>query len=187
MVSEEEARKAFAAVSGRNKNEKKAVKPHKRRDMAMEQQDVTLHPPKPVCYVVDGYNIINSWSSLKTLPLHDARQELIRILSSYQGYLGCRMILVFDGWRVPDNPGSRNMRGALEVVYTRAGQTADAYIEKLVSVLRNEYQLHVATSDGLIQNSVLTKGARRISARELELAIERSAVIPEEYRQHGHD
>ena len=79
------------------------------------------------------------------------------------------------------------MRGALEVVYTRAGQTADAYIEKLVSVLRNEYQLHVATSDGLIQNSVLTKGARRISARELELAIERSAVIPEEYRQHGHD
>ena len=40
---------------------------------------------------------------------------------------------------------------------------------------------------GLIQNSVLTKGARRISARELELAIERSAVIPEEYRQHGHD
>ncbi len=87
----------------------------------------------------------------------------------------------------PDNPGSRNMRGALEVVYTRAGQTADAYIEKLVSVLRNEYQLHVATSDGLIQNSVLTKGAKRISARELELAIERSAVIPEEYRQHGHD
>lgn len=187
VVSEEEARKAFAAVSGRNKNEKKTVKPHKRRDMAMEQQDVTLHPPKPVCYVVDGYNIINSWSSLKTLPLHDARQELIRILSSYQGYLGCRMILVFDGWRVQDNPGSRNMRGALEVVYTRAGQTADAYIEKLVSVLRNEYQLHVATSDGLIQNSVLTKGARRISARELELAIERSAVIPEEYRQHGHD
>lgn len=183
VVSEEEARKAFAAVSGRNRNEKKAVQPKKRKEMPMDQQDVTLRPPKPVCYVVDGYNIINSWGSLKSLPLHDARQELIRILSSYQGYLGCRMILVFDGWRVQGNPGSHANRGSLEVVYTKAGQTADAYIEKLVAVLKNEYQLHVATSDGLIQNSVLTKGARRISARELELAIERSAVIPEEYRR----
>ena len=183
VVSDEEARKAFAAVSGRNRNEKKAVHPRKRREMSMDQQDVTLNPPKPVCYVVDGYNIINSWSSLKNLPLHDARQELIRILSSYQGYLGCRMILVFDGWLVQGNPGSRQNRGSLEVVYTRAGQTADAYIEKLVAVLHRDCQLHVATSDGLIQNSVLTKGARRISARELELAVERSAVIPEEYRR----
>lgn len=181
-ISEEEARKVFNAISGRNRNEKKQVRPRKKKQMPMDEEKVVLHPPKPVCYVIDGYNIINSWDDLKRLPLQDARRELIRILSSYQGYLGCRMIAVFDGWWVQGNPGSREARGSLEVVYTKAGQTADAYIEKLVSVLKDEYQLHVATSDGLIQNSVLTKGARRISARELERQIEKSTQIPDRYK-----
>ena len=37
--------------------------------------------------------------------------------------------------------------------------------------MKKKYELSVATSDGLIQNAILANGAKRISARELEIAV----------------
>ena len=171
-VSDDESRRAFERASGQNRNVKKQVVSHKKKDLTREGQPVRIQERKPACMVIDGYNIINSWSRFRSMPLHTAREELIHVLSNYQGYLNERMIVVFDAWKVKDGIGSQERRGALEIVYTRNGQTADAYIEKLASVLNKSHRLTVCTSDGLIQNSVLAKGARRLSARELELSIE---------------
>lgn len=184
-VSDAESRRVFAQSTGRNRNEKKRVIPHKKKDLTADGSQVMVSERKPSCMVIDGYNVINGWDALKGKPLQMSREELITILSNYQGYAGGRMILVFDAWKVKDGIGSQERRGAVEVVYTRAGQTADAYIEKLVSVLQKSYQLTVVTSDGMIQNSVLAKGARRVSVRELERAVtEMDASAREKFPQY---
>ena len=43
--------------------------------------------------------------------------------------------------------------------------------DELCRHMKKKYELSVATSDGLIQNAILANGAKRISARELEIAV----------------
>ena len=84
---------------------------------------------------------------------------------------------MFDGYRKQDNEGSSYKTGGLEVVYTRTGQTADAYIEKLVHDLKQSYAITVATSDALIQNSIFAQGAMRISSRILRQEIDQAKKL----------
>ena len=51
---------------------------------------------------VDGYNVVNSWDILKkekSVSLESARQKLIDILDNYGAINGCKVILVFDGYK----------------------------------------------------------------------------------------
>ena len=58
------------------------------------------------------------------------------------------------------------------MVFTRQKETADHYIERLVSTLdTRQYDVRVATSDGVEQVVVMGRGASRISARELEIDV----------------
>jgi predicted RNA-binding protein with PIN domain len=61
----------------------------------------------------------------------------------------------------------------IEVVYTQQDETADAYIERTVHDLREKYRVTVATSDGLEQQTILSLGALRMSARELRENMEK--------------
>ncbi|MCD7840729.1 MAG: NYN domain-containing protein, partial [Erysipelotrichaceae bacterium] len=129
---------------------------------------------KPTCILVDGYNIIFGWEDLSTLAKADlgaARDRLIDILSNYQGYMQCMMIIVFDAYKVKGNPGSVQQFNNLYIVYTKEAQTADAYIERTTHQLAKDYQIVVATSDNAEQVIVLGHGALRKSARELELEV----------------
>ena len=58
------------------------------------------------------------------------------------------------------------------VVYTKEAETADQYIEKTVHRIGRQYQVTVATSDGLEQVIIMGQGAHRISARGLKKEIE---------------
>ena len=53
------------------------------------------------------------------------------------------------------------------MVFTRHGETADSYIERLVAQTPKYRQVRVATSDGLEQSQVLSTGAVRMTSREL--------------------
>lgn len=55
----------------------------------------------------------------------------------------------------------------MEVVYTSSNLTADAYIECFVADHRKDYDLTVASSDGLIQNTIFAQGANVCPQREL--------------------
>ena len=82
---------------------------------------------------MDGYNIIFAWPELRELAkinLDSARDKLMDILCNYQGYQGCRLILVYDAYKVKDNPGSTMKYHNIEVVYTKEAETADQYIER---------------------------------------------------------
>ena len=58
------------------------------------------------------------------------------------------------------------------MVYTAEGETADAYIESLVAQIGSNYNVRIATSDGLVQLSSLRSGVLRMSARELQQEVE---------------
>ena len=126
---------------------------------------------------MDGYNIIHAWDELKELARADlsaARKALMDILSNYQGFRKCEVIVVFDAYKVKGNPGSVSKYHNIHVVYTKEAETADNYIEKVTYELGRKYQVRVATSDGVEQLIILGHGALRVSARMFRMEIEQA-------------
>ena len=126
--------------------------------------------------IVDGYNVIFAWDTLRELSEHNidsARGKLMDILSNYQGYMNCHLIVVFDGYKVKDNKGERFPYDDIEVVYTKEGETADSHIEKLTHELARKHKVTVVTSDGLEQIVTMGQGAIRMSSRDFKAEVER--------------
>lgn len=121
--------------------------------------------------LVDGYNIINAWPELseevKRVDLSSARDKLIDIMADYSASTGILVIIVFDAHQVDKNIRTNYIINGIEVVYTKEGETADHYIEKIADAIGREEKVRVATSDWIEQQIVMGRGAGRISAREL--------------------
>ncbi len=135
--------------------------------------------PKEYLFV-DGYNIINSWESLKLkkdINLEEARDELIEVLAEYHHYSGIQIILVFDAQFVKRNLGDEIDYKGIKIIYTKEFETADHYIEKILDKVGRIKRIRVATSDWLEQQIILSRGGTRISARELEIEIENKMNI----------
>ena len=133
--------------------------------------------PKKEYLLVDGYNIIFAWEELNELAkasIDAARNKLMDILSNYQGFIGCTLILVFDAYKVKDNQGEVQKYHNIYVVYTKEAETADQYIEKTTHEIGRKYKVTVATSDALEQVIVMGQGAYRISARDFYEEVERT-------------
>lgn len=129
--------------------------------------------------IVDGYNLIFAWDELKKLAqerLDLARGRLMDMLSNYSGFTKAKLVLVFDGYRSPGNPGSKTDYHNIHVAYTKDGETADAYIERLLDEIGKNYSVRVITSDNLIRVSAMRSGVLRTSsgefAKELEWTLE---------------
>ncbi len=147
-----------------------------------EQQPATATPwdtpPQdlgPEYLLVDGYNIIFAWEELKAVAqenLDAARQLLVNLLSNYQGYRQCEVILVFDAYKVRGNPGTVTRAHNIYVVYTKEAETADAYIEKATYEIGKKHRVRVATSDSAEQLIILGHGALRISANTFRAELE---------------
>ena len=133
--------------------------------------------PKKEYLLVDGYNIIFAWEELNELAkasIDAARNKLMDILSNYQGFIGCTLILVFDAYKVKGNQGEVQKYHNIYVVYTKEAETADQYIEKTTHEIGRKYKVTVATSDVLEQVIVMGQGAYRISARDFYEEVERT-------------
>lgn len=103
------------------------------------------------------------------------------MLSNYCGYTKAELVLVFDGYRTPGNPGSRSEHHNIHVAYTKDGETADAYIERVAHEIGRNYTVRVVTSDNLIRLSALRSGVLRTSsgefAGEVEWVLERIGEV----------
>ena len=123
--------------------------------------------------IVDGYNILNfAWPGLMGSGLDAARDKLIDGLHDYAGYTAQYVVAVFDAWKSDRLDRSIEIRGQLTIVFTRRGETADHYIERLCDDKRRlidagKLEVRVATSDLVEQTVIFGRGATRISAREL--------------------
>lgn len=125
--------------------------------------------------LVDGYNIIHAWPELKELAddnMDGARTKLLDILSNYQGIRKCRIIVVFDAYRVQGHREEAGDYYNIHMVFTREAQTADQYIERFAYDNQRRYNITVATSDGLQQLIIRGAGSALLSARELKIEID---------------
>ena len=146
--------------------------------VSSQKETVRYRPGKPrkeEYLLVDGYNIVFAWEDLRELAkenIHAACDKLMDILSNYQGYRKCTLILVFDAYKVEGHAEEVIPYHNIYVVYTKEAETADQYIEKTVHRIGRQYQVTVATSDGLEQVIILGQGASRLSAQGLKKEIE---------------
>ena len=144
-----------------------------------DKQGNPIYPKKDTrgeYLIVDGYNIIYQWEDLRDLAgasVDAARGKLLDILSNYQGYTGQRLKVVFDAYRADHTPAVVSQYQNIEVVFTKRGETADAYIEREVHEEIKNFRITVATSDGLEQLTVMRLGALRLSAGNLREEIGR--------------
>ena len=148
------------------------------------EEKLTIRPLRQQYLIVDGYNIIFAWDELAQMAKHDldaARRHLCDWLSSYAGFKKCRLVLVFDGYKQKGSQGSKEQFHNIQVVYTKEGETGDAYIEWLASQIGSNYHVKVATSDSLVQIASLRSGVLRMSARELQEEVQTAA---KEMRKH---
>jgi uncharacterized protein len=131
--------------------------------------------------LVDGYNMIGAWTSLKEIRdrqgLEEARRELAHSLVSYSAYQDFDTRVVFDA-QYQDTPSSQEVvSGSVTICYTDFKQTADTYIEKTCALFRKDWRkfeqrLIVATSDRAQQLTVVGYGAEWMSAQRLLTEVE---------------
>lgn len=174
-AEDKELQSIFERTYGRV--ERRAFEPTRKpaRTSLSDHYQVTLQTADTEYLLVDGYNIIFAWDELAALAAQDiaaARSALIDILANYQGFRKCRVIAVFDAYKVKGNPGSVQTVHGVKVVYTKEAETADTYIERATYELRRERRVRVATSDGPEQVIILGHGALRVSARAFHAEVE---------------
>lgn len=124
---------------------------------------------------VDGYNIINSWPNLikiKKHSLEDARYKLVEDMAEFSSLSAEKVIVVFDAYKEKGIREKYEKRANVTIVYTKAYQTADSFIEKEIHRLARRENVRVATGDNQIQQLALERGAIRITANELRAELE---------------
>lgn len=183
-ASEEELNQIFERTYGKIERERNRFNRNKAREEIEAKAAAKYRSPfapsrkkneQEKYLLVDGYNIVFAWEDLTVLAavnLEAARNELMDILSNYQGFTEEHLILVFDAYKVKDNPGEYIKYNGIDVVFTKEAQTADQYIEQVVHEIGRKYAVTVATSDALEQLIIWGEGARRLSARELRDEVE---------------
>lgn len=150
---------------------------------------------------VDGYNVLNNWPELKSIKEYSfqgSREKLIDIMHNYSVFDGCKIVLVFDGYKVTGNlEGKEIVNDNLTIIFTKDGETADGYIEREVHNLGRRYEVYVVTSDWLEQQTIFQRGAVRMSSLEFYnevmntersiKKIEKERVIPKNHLQDNID
>ena len=178
MEQDKELQSIFERTYGPVKQRSFQPPPQPRRPVSEETEEKRSIPPRPTgpeYLLVDGYNIIFAWDELKAIArenLDAARKALCDLLCNYQGYRKCRVILVFDAYKVKGGQGSVEKYHNIRLVYTKEAETADAYIERATYEIGKHHRVRVATSDGPEQLIILGHGALRLSASAFRAELE---------------
>ncbi len=100
--------------------------------------------------LVDGYSLLHNWPELAPgAARHSAlaREELINILTRYHDVTGEPITIFFDGAGAPPNVPKNESSRAVEVLFSRAGQTADDMIERAAHRFQPYGEVLVVTDD----------------------------------------
>lgn len=112
--------------------------------------------------LVDGYSLLHGWPELaagKARHSAAARDELIRMLTLYQDARGTPITIVFDGaGATPSGPIRPATTLQVEVLYSKAGQSADQIIERVAHRFRDYGEVLAVTDDHAERETVLSLG-----------------------------
>lgn len=128
-----------------------------------------------VHYILDGYNIISSVSSLAGSKLETSRDNLLKFLQTTrpQGSENNAVTVVFDGQ--PDMGGLAPTIEGIRVTFS-SHDSADDEIKRLVDDADNRKNMVVVTDDREIQYYVRALGAKVLSVHEFFEKARPSAV-----------
>jgi uncharacterized protein len=111
--------------------------------------------------LVDGYSLLHNWPGLAPRkPRHSAaaRDELIRVLTLYQDAAGTPITVFFDGSGSRNRSADAVLAVEVEVLFSRAGQTADQMIERAAYRFSSRGEVLVVTDDAAERETVLNLG-----------------------------
>jgi uncharacterized protein len=130
--------------------------------------------------LVDGYSLLHNWPELAPgRPRFSAaaREDLIRRLRLYQDAIGTPITIFFDGSGPTSPARGEGSTSALEVLYSRAGQTADQMIERSAHRFATYGEVLAVTDDLAERETVLSLGGSASSCLNFIQTVE--AVLAE--------
>jgi len=125
--------------------------------------------------LVDGYSLLHNWPELAPgQPRHSARarDELVYILTRYHDATGDRITVFFDGAGAPADAPASESNTPVEVLFSRAGQTADQMIERAAHRFQVYGEVLVVTDDHAERDTVAGMGSMTASCANFIRMIE---------------
>jgi predicted RNA-binding protein with PIN domain len=107
--------------------------------------------------LVDGYSLLHNWPELAPgAARHSARarEELVHVLTCYHDVTGEPITIFFDGAGAPPNVPKAESSAAVEVLFSRAGQTADQMIERAAHRFQPYGEVLVVSDDNAERDTV---------------------------------
>src|SRR3954469_10885563 len=140
--------------------------------------------------LVDGYSLLHSWPELapgKARHSAAARDELIHVLTLYRDATHTPITIFFDG-SSPKIHGPSQTRSTpeLEILFSRAGQTADQMIERAAHRFQPFGEVLAVTDDVAERETVIALGGMAASCWNFIQTIESAlAEIQRDIKHHN--
>jgi predicted RNA-binding protein with PIN domain len=125
--------------------------------------------------LVDGFSLLHNWPELAPgKPRHSAaaREELVHILTRYQDATGTPLTIFFDGSGAPPNVPKNESTAHVEVLFSKAGQTADEMIERAAYRFQPYGEVLAVTDDNAERDTVIALGGMASSCSSFITSVE---------------
>jgi len=139
--------------------------------------------------LVDGYSLLHNWPELAPgKPRHSesARDELVHILTRYHDAIGTPLTIFFDGAGARPGVPKHQASKPVEVLFSKAGQTADQMIERAAHRFQPYGEVLAVTDDFTERDVVIGLGGQASSClnfiRDVESAL---AELADDVKHHN--
>ncbi len=125
--------------------------------------------------LIDGYSLLHNWPELapgKPRYSAAAREELVHRLTLYRDAIETPVTVVFDGANADRRLDTVESTPEMEILYSRAGQTADDIIERAAHRLSAYGEVLVVTDDHAERDTVIALGGSASSCLSFIQAVE---------------
>lgn len=139
--------------------------------------------------LVDGYSLLHNWPELaEGAPRHSeaARDALVEMLTQYQDANGTPVTVFFDGTGARRGKPKNQSVGAVEILFSRSGQTADDLIERAAHRFQEYGEVLVVTDDFAERDTVSGFGSSVASCSNFICMIDSAlANLKENLKHHN--
>lgn len=139
--------------------------------------------------LIDGYSLLHNWPELapgKPRFSAAARDELIHRLTLYRDAVGTPITIVFDGANNDIRLSTVESTPEMEILYSRAGQTADDIIERAAHRLSAYGEVLAVTDDFAERDTVIAMGGMASSCFNFIQTVETAlAELHDDIRTHN--
>lgn len=124
--------------------------------------------------LVDGYSLLHNWPELargKARHSASARDELVNLLTHYQDATRTPITIFFDGSGAPAGVPKNESTPSVEVLFSKAGQTADDMIERAAHRFQPYGEVMVVTNDNAERDTVIAMNGTVASCENFILMV----------------